>query len=274
MIINVDDYYKLVKDIYDSLKIKKKNYEILFNICNINSNEFINDIQNVINDNNIQNKFIKINIIHDKMLNIYNYNNNNFNSNNNNNNNFSFIKNFNSKEDNISRLQREFNELKGRIYVGLLFMYSSEIKLLNNNIFEWIFSIEGPYSSLYRGGKFYLKIIFPKDFPKKGPEVIFVTPFYHINVNNKGQPSLPLGRINTTILNWWNPKTSIKEVIMDIFFFFMDNPVNHESYDEAKIYEKSPQKLFERIKYFTKKYADPSLPYKEYDSWDFSYPDK
>ena len=54
----------------------------------------------------------------------------------------------------------------------------------------------------------------------------------------------------------------------------MDNPVNPESYDEAKMYEKNPQKFFERIKYFTKKYADPSLPYKEYDSWDFSYPDK
>jgi len=29
-----------------------------------------------------------------------------------------------------------------------------------------------------------------------------------------------------------------------------------------------------RAKYFTKKYADPSLPYKEYDSWDFSIPDE
>ena len=29
-----------------------------------------------------------------------------------------------------------------------------------------------------------------------------------------------------------------------------------------------------RVKYFTKKYADPSLPYKEYDSWDFSFPDE
>ena len=48
---NVDNYYKLVKDIYDSLKIQKKNFEIMFNINNINNNDFIKDIQNIINDN-------------------------------------------------------------------------------------------------------------------------------------------------------------------------------------------------------------------------------
>ena len=274
LIINVDNYYKLVKDIYDSLKIKKKNYEILFNIYNTNNNEFINDIQNIINDNNIQNKLIKINIIHDKMLNIYTNNNNNFN-NFNSNNNISFIKDFNPEEDTISRLQREYNELKNGIDVGLFFMSSGKITLFNNNIFEWIFSIEGPDNSPYYGGKFYLKIIFPRNYPEKNPEVIFITPFYHLNVNPMHSQYEALGHVCTAILNFWMPKIPIKDVIKDIFFFFfMQNPDSPYGLFRVAMYKENRQKFNERIKYFTKKYADPSLPYKEYDSWDFSYPDE
>ena len=264
---NVDNYYKLVKDIYDSLKIQKKNYEIIFNICNINNNDFMNEINNVINDSNILNKFTKINSIYDKMKGHFRGDSSYM---------ASFSGNFHIEEDTISRIQREFNEVK-EIMIGAVCMYVGDFKLLNNNIFEWIFSINGPDNSPYYGGKFYLKIIFPKDYPKHRPEAIFVTPFYHINVNpnpSKGYCE-PLGHISTGILNWWYPKISIKEVIIDIcFFFFMQNPDSPYGLERADLYNKNRQKFNERIKYFTKKYANPSLPYKEYNSWDFTYPYK
>ena len=123
--------------------------------------------------------------------------------------------------------------------------------------------------------KFYLKIIFPKDYPKCKPEVIFVTPFYHINVNPNEGLSEPLGNICTGILCSWTPETTIKEVIIDIcFFFFMCNPESPYGLARADLYRKNRQQFNERIKYFTKKFANPSLPYKEYDSWDFTYPYK
>ena len=263
---NVDNYYKLVKDIYDSLKIQKKNYEIMFNINNINNNDFIKDIQNIINDNNIINKLIKINLINNKMKN---------NSSNYSNNLTSFTKNFNFEEDTLSRIQREFNGLKNGIMIGHGFIYIKDFKLLNSNLFEWIFSLMGPDNSPYYGGKFYLKIIFPKDYPKCKPEVIFVTPFYHINVNPNEGLSEPLGNICTGILCWWTPETTIKEVIIDIcFFFFMCNSESPYGLQRADLYRKNRQQFNERIKYFTKKFANPSLPYKEYDSWDFTYPYK
>ena len=261
---NVDNYYKLVKDIYDSLKIQKKNYEIIFNICNINNNDFMNEINNVINDNNIINKFTKINSIYDKMKGHFRGDSSNM---------ASFSGNFHIEEDTISRIQREFNEAK-KIWIGDAFpMYVGDFKLLNNNIFEWIFSINGPDNSPYYGGKFYLKIIFPKDYPKAKPEVIFVTPFYHLNVLHKEGLGEPLGHISTGILNWWHPKTTIKEVIIELFFFFfMCNPESPMGLDRYELYTKDRQQFNERIKYFTKKYANPSLPYKEYDTWDFTYP--
>ena len=262
---NVDNYYKLVKDIYDSLKIQKKNNEILFNIININNVDFMKDIKSIIDDNNIINKLLKVNSIYDKMKNI---------STNNSNNIASLAQNFYFEEDTLSRLHREFNEIK-RNSIGSNLMKVCDFKLLNNNIYEWIFSLIGPNNSPYSGGKFYLKIIFPKDYPKAKPEVIFVTPFYHLNVNPLGGLSEPLGHISTLILNWWRPETTIKEVVIYIcFFFFMCNPDDPYGFDRLELYNEDRQQFNERIKYFTKKYANPSLPYKEYNSWDFTYPYK
>ena len=159
------------------------------------------DIKSIIDDNNIINKLLKVNSIYGKMKNI---------STNNFNNIASLAQNFFFEEDTLSRLQREFNEIKNGIYIGFSSIFSNDFKLLNNNIYEWIFSLIGPNNSPDSGGKFYLKIIFPKDYPKKWPEVIFVTPFYHVNVNPLGGLSEPLGHICTGILNWWDSKTTIK----------------------------------------------------------------
>ena len=216
------------------------------------------DIKSIIDDNNIINKLLKVNSIYDKMKNI---------STNNSNNIASLAQNFYFEEDTLSRLHREFNEIKNGIYIGLNFMHYNDFKLLNNNIYEWIFSLIGPNNSPYSGGKFYLKIIFPKDYPKAKPEVIFVTPFYHLNVNPLGGLSEPLGHISTLILNWWDSKTTIKEVIIDIcFFFFMCDPGDPYGLARHELYTKDRQQFNERIKYFTKKYANPSLPYKKYDT--------
>ena len=41
-----------------------------------------------------------------------------------------------------------------------------------------------PKDSLYSGGLFFLQIIFPNDYPNSAPEIKFITPIYHINVNH------------------------------------------------------------------------------------------
>jgi ubiquitin-conjugating enzyme E2 D/E len=261
-----DNYYKLVKGIYDSLKIEKKNYEITFNINNINNNDFMNDIQNIINDNHIQNKLIKVNILYDKMTN--NCKNNFYNS-------TSFYKDFYLEEDTKSILQREFNNLKEnpREEIGHVFIFINDIMLVNNNLFEWVFSLNGPEFSPYYGGKFYLKIFFPDNYPKGRPEIRFVTPIVHCRVNDimqYGDEIDPLGHLCTLIVNNWEPKNTIREVIIYIYsLFFTQDPCC--SLEKMDLYKNNRLQFIERIKYFTKKYANPSFPYKEYDSWDFSY---
>ena len=67
----------------------------------------------------------------------------------------------------------------------------------------------------------------------------------------------------------------MKDLIFDLSTFFWGaTPDNPYGLDRAFLF-KNNRKLFdERVKYFTKKYEEPSLPYKEYDDWDFSVPDK
>jgi ubiquitin-protein ligase len=152
------------------------------------------------------------------------------------------------------------------------------IKLSNDNIFEWQFTFKGPRYSPYSGGLFHLKAFIPKDYPIKPPEICFITPIYHLQVNyhtsNFSNFSERLGHISSPILNWWDSKTKMKDVILSTLSFFYsqitpESPYGLERYEEFF----NNNSLFEKkIKFFTHKYADPSLPYKEYNnSWDFSY---
>ena len=78
----------------------------------------------------------------------------------------------------------------------------------DNNIFVWRCTLMGPQDSPYKGGLFYLKVIFPTDYPQSKPEVRFVTPIYHVNVNpvqKYGEEIDPLGHVCISTLNNWKP---------------------------------------------------------------------
>ena len=141
-----------------------------------------------------------------------------------------------------------------------------------NNPFEWRCTMIGPNDTSFAGGLFYLKIKFPPDYPQKAPEVLFVTPIYHVNVNHINQMGCPLGHICLSTLNFWNSDYRMREVLTNIFaLFYLGNPESPYGLDRQNEMLHN-QDLFERkVKYFTQKYAAPQLGYKEYNSWDFTY---
>ena len=143
----------------------------------------------------------------------------------------------------------------------------------SNNPYLWQCTMLGPTDTSFAGGLFYLKIIFPIDYPSKAPEVLFVTPIYHVNVNHIKQPTCPLGHICISTLNFWNPDTRIREILTNIFaLFYMGNPQSPYGTDRQSEMLNTPQIFEQKIKYFTNKYANPNLGYREYDYWDFTYP--
>ena len=276
----MENYFKIIEGIYNSFDIKKRNYQILNNINEINNNNIIKDILEIINEENIPNKFYKINSIYNQMKNDLQKNlANNFN--------FNFFNvnlaipmnpmNMNQVQNSMYILISEFNELKkSGIQFGIIWGLGFELWTLNNNPYEWIFTLGGIPFTPYSGGKFYIKAKFPIDYPNRKPYFYFVTPFYHINVNPR-QTSEGLGYIDMAILNWWNPKVTvkIKDIIIDISTYFWGaNPEEPYGLDRAKLMNTNLELFNKRAKYFTKKYADPSFPYKEYDIWDFTCPNE
>ena len=150
------------------------------------------------------------------------------------------------------------------------------VGLVNKNLFEWTATLLGPTDTSYSSGLFILRIKFPKNYPKQRPEVCFVTPIYHINVNprkpkNKGEE--PLGHVCISTLNWWKPTNKIREVLTDIFaLFYMANPKSPYGLDRATEFIQRNNLYEEKVRYFTKKYANPEICEKTYNNdWDFTY---
>ena len=131
-----------------------------------------------------------------------------------------------------------------------------------NNIFEWRCTLMGPQDSPYKGGLFYLKVLFPVDYPQTKPEVRFITPIYHVNVNDKqnyGDEIDPLGHVCISTINNWKSTFSMKQVFADIFaLFYLGNPKSPFSLDMKAEFENKKDLYDQKVKYFVKKYASSS----------------
>ena len=172
----------------------------------------------------------------------------------------------------IMRIKEEFQDINSNPIANI----GVTIGLVNGNMFEWQATLIGPADSSFKGGLFILRIKFPDNYPEKAPEVRFVTPIYHVNVN----PHVPrqpggesLGHVCISTLNWWKPEYKMREVLTNIFaLFYLSNPESPYGLDRAQEMRENPALYEEKIKFFTKKYANPAKATRieENADWDFS----
>ena len=134
----------------------------------------------------------------------------------------------------------------------------------------------GPKDSSYKGGLFVINVEFPDDYPNHPPEVVFITPIYHLNINpykSNNPMEEPLGHVSISTLNWWKPEYKMNEVFINIFgLLYTPNPESPYGLDRANEYKTNRQLYEDNIKYFTRKYANPlhANIWDKYEvSWDF-----
>ena len=151
------------------------------------------------------------------------------------------------------------------------------IKLFKeDDIYEWDVVLLGAPDSLYNGGIFHIKLSFPKDYPNSKPEVIFLTPIYHLNINPRNFSKIePLGHVSVSFINWWNPKTTVKEILIQLYsIFYLQTNDSPYGLDRSNEFLENRPLYDMKTKYFTKKYAnqenlDKGIKYDDKD-WDFS----
>ncbi len=146
-----------------------------------------------------------------------------------------------------------------------------------NSYYDWRVTLTGPKDTSYKGGLFQLNVHFPPDYPNKPPEVFFITPIYHVNVNpttSNEEGDEKLGHVCISTLNWWKPQYTMREVLTNIYsLFYMANPNSAYGMGRAKEFKEQRQEYEEKVKYFTKKYANHTKYNKVLDrsqNWDFT----
>ena len=80
-----------------------------------------------------------------------------------------------------------------------------DIAAKEDNILQWKLIIR-PLMPPFNKGSFKIELNFPTEYPFKPPILIFVTPIYHPNVDEKGQVCLPI--INAAN---WKPATKTEQ---------------------------------------------------------------
>ena len=150
--------------------------------------------------------------------------------------------------------------------------------LINQNDFtKWRATMMGPIDSSYKGGLFYLSINFPPN-SNIPPEICFITPIYHINVNPfypKNPGAKPLGYIPIEALGFWKPNYSIKEIFLSIYsLFYYGNLMSAFAVRSVNEFKNNRAVYEEKIKYFTQKYANPltgNNAVEKKENWNFSF---
>ena len=79
---------------------------------------------------------------------------------------------------------------------------------LPSNILEWRYVVRGPDHSLYKGGLYHGKLVFPSEFPFKPPSIFMTTP----NGRFKTDTRLCLS-ISDYHPDTWNPAWSVSTIL-------------------------------------------------------------
>ncbi|CAI2342843.1 unnamed protein product [Caenorhabditis sp. 36 PRJEB53466] len=112
---------------------------------------------------------------------------------------------YNTKSAGVRRLMKEAMELREPTE-----MYHAQP--MEDNLFEWHFTIRGTLGSDFEGGIYHGRIIFPADYPMKPPNLILLTPNGRFELNKKICLSIS-GYHPETWLPSWSIRTALLALI-------------------------------------------------------------
>ncbi|KAL6842516.1 hypothetical protein ACP4OV_027360 [Aristida adscensionis] len=117
--------------------------------------------------------------------------------------------------------------------------------------------IEGPEGTVYAKGVFTLRIQIPERYPFQPPNVTFVTPIYHPNIDNGGRICLDI--LNLPPKGAWQPSLNIATVLTSIGLLLSEpNPDDGLMAEISREYKYNRQVFDTNARSWTDKYANPA----------------
>lgn len=98
---------------------------------------------------------------------------------------------------------------------------------LEDNLFEWHFTVRGPDDTEFQGGVYHGRIILPPDYPMKPPDIVLLTPNGRFEVGKKICLSISGYHPET-----WQPSWSIRTALLAIIGFM---PTPAKSYEVGAV---------------------------------------
>lgn len=114
---------------------------------------------------------------------------------------------YNLRNPAVKRLMREAQELKDKTEQFSAYP-------LEDNLFEWHFTIRGPADSDFENGVYHGRIILPPEYPMKPPSIILLTPSGRFETNRKICLSISGFHPES-----WQPSWSLRTALLGIIGF-------------------------------------------------------
>lgn len=147
----------------------------------------------------------------------------------------------------LTRIKKELEELHSNPPTGIQLWTKSD------SIYELEAEIMGPENSPYEGGRFLVSIQLPTRYPLEPPQVRFITPVYHPNIDSSGR--ICFDALNLPPKGAWRPCLNIGTLLVSIRLLLVEaNPEDALMADIAEEYRKNYSLFMKKAKECTQQY--------------------